>query len=361
MKINLFNLFIASFVVIISCSDSDVELSEKEKEADNLVNTFIEENKIPGVSVTILNGDGNIEYSRGFGYAHLEKKINVNPKNSIFRIGSFSKTLAGTALMKMYEENKIEIDSSVGFYIKDLPADKKNITLRQIAGHLSGIRHYGDGDDMKLNLNYENTSDALNIFINDSLLFDPGTKYSYSTHAWTLLSLAMEKAYGENFIELMKNEILNPLQLNKTFAEEIDLVLNDKVTFYKKNESGDIVLCPDVNNSWKWAGGGYVSTTQDMADFTWKVLYTDFLLPETVQEMTKSQKLPDDRKTNYGIGWRIRYDDENNQYLGHTGGSVGGTTFVFSSNDKFVVSVMANTSNASFGKLPYQLINIFKN
>ena len=84
-------------------------------------------------------------------------------------------------------------------------------------------------------------------------------------------------------------------------------------------------------------------------------------MPETVQEMTKSQKLPDDRKTNYGIGWRIRYDDENNPYLGHTGGSVGGTTFVFSSNDKFVVSVMANTSNASFGNLPYQLINIFKN
>ena len=101
MKINLFNLFIASFIVIISCSD--VELSEKENEADNLINTFIKKNKIPGLSVTILNGDGYIEYSKGFGYADVEKKININPKNSIFRIGSFSKTLAGTALMKMYE------------------------------------------------------------------------------------------------------------------------------------------------------------------------------------------------------------------------------------------------------------------
>ena len=59
MKINLFNLFIASFIVIISCSD--VELIEKEKEADNLIYTFIKENKIPGLSVTILNGDGYIE------------------------------------------------------------------------------------------------------------------------------------------------------------------------------------------------------------------------------------------------------------------------------------------------------------
>ena len=61
----------------------------------------------------------------------------------------------------------------------------------------------------------------------------------------------MEKAYGGNFIELMKNEILNPLLLDKTFAEEIDLKLKEKVSFYEKNDSGDIVLCPDVNNSWK--------------------------------------------------------------------------------------------------------------
>ncbi len=359
MKINLFNLFFTSFIVIISCSD--VELSEKEKEADNLINTFIKKNKIPGLSVTLLNKEGYIEYSKGFGYADIEKKISVNPKNSLFRIGSLSKTLAGTALMKMYEAKKIEIDSSVGFYIKDLPFDKNKITLRQIAGHLSGIRHYGDGDDMKLNLNYENTSDALKIFINDSLLFDPGTKYSYSTHAWTLLSLAMEKAYGGNFIELMKNEILNPLLLDKTFAEEIDLKLKDKVSFYEKNDSGDIILCPDVNNSWKWAGGGYVSTTEDMSKFVWKVLYSDFLLPETVKEMTKSQKLPDNKKTNYGIGWRIRYDDNNGRYLGHGGSSIGGKTFVFSSKDKSVISIMANKSKASFGKLPYQLINILKN
>jgi CubicO group peptidase (beta-lactamase class C family) len=83
-------------------------------------------------------------------------------------------------------------------------------------------------------------------------------------------------------------------------------------------------------------------------------------MPQTVKKMTKSQKLPDNTETNYGIGWRIRYDENNNPYLGHTGGSVGGTTFVFSSNDKSVISIMANASKASFDKLPYELINIFK-
>ena len=76
---------------------------------------------------------------------------------------------------------------------------------------------------------------------------------------------------------------------------------------------------------------------------------------------SNSLKIPNDQKTNYGIGWRIRYDNENNTYLGHTGGSVGGTTFVFSTEDKSVISIMANISNASFGTLPYELFKIFKN
>ena len=113
MKINLFNLIFTSFIVLISCSDK--ELNEKEKEAYNLINTFIEKNKIPGLSVTILNENGKIKYSKGFGYGDIEQKINVNPKNSIFRIGSFSKTLAGTALMKMYEEKKLRLIVQLDF------------------------------------------------------------------------------------------------------------------------------------------------------------------------------------------------------------------------------------------------------
>ena len=101
MKINLFNLIFTSFIIIISCDDAN--LNQKEKEAAALISDFIEKNKIPGLSVTILNKDGSIEYSKGFGYADLEKRVYIDPKKSIFRIGSFSKTLTGTALMKMYQ------------------------------------------------------------------------------------------------------------------------------------------------------------------------------------------------------------------------------------------------------------------
>ena len=71
-------------------------------------------------------------------------------------------------------------------------------------------------------------------------------------------------------------------------------------------------------------------------------------------------ELMDGNKTSYGIGWAIR-EKNNQKFLGHTGGSVGGTTFVFSSESGHVVSLMANLSNASFGDLPFEIFKIFNN
>ena len=357
-KYILYLIFFLS-LAIFSCSESN--LDKKINKVDELIDNFVKRNNIPGLSVTIINKEGKIKYSEGFGYSDLENNKKIIPSNSIFRIGSFSKTLTGTLLMKLYQNKQIEIDSSVGHYINNLPIDKNHITLRQIAGHKSGIRHYKDGDGMKINQNYKSNAEAIKFFINDSLLYEPGTKFSYSTHAWTLLSLAIEKAYGNSFTNIVKDEIFSPLGLENTYPEKNDLFLADKVSFYEKNDLGINVVCHEVNNSWKWAGGGYVSTTEEMASFTWQILNSDFLRPESVNEMIKSQSLPNKEKTNYGIGWATIYDEKGNKYFGHTGGSVGGTTFVFSSKNGNIISIMANISDASFGKLPFKLFEIFNN
>ena len=99
MKKNLFYLIFTSFILLISCLQTDS--GEKAREADKLINDFIKKNKVPGMSVTILNSDGRLKYSQGFGFSNIENKIKVDPGNSIFRIGSFSKTLTARGFMKM--------------------------------------------------------------------------------------------------------------------------------------------------------------------------------------------------------------------------------------------------------------------
>ena len=106
---------------------------------------------------------------------------------------------------------------------------------------------------------------------------------------------------------------------------------------------------------------GKQSISKEDIDRVTEVLNSDFLRPESVNEMIKSQSLPNKEKTNYGIGWATIYDEKGNKYFGHTGGSVGGTTFVFSSKNGNIISIMANISDASFGKLPFKLFEIFNN
>ena len=93
--------------LFFGCSTSD-QYSEEIIKADELILNTLEKNYLPGISVTILKQGNNI-YSKGFGYADIEEKRKISPSKTRFRIGSFSKTLATSALMKLVEENKINL------------------------------------------------------------------------------------------------------------------------------------------------------------------------------------------------------------------------------------------------------------
>ena len=212
-----------------------------------------------------------------------------------------------------------------------------------------------------INKNFSNVEDALSIFKTDSLLHEPETKYKYSTHSWTLLSLIIENASGESFLDFMQDYVFDPLEMKKTHPEKIDLMGVEKVRYYYLDSTKTAVLAPEVNNSWKWAGGGFISTTEDVAKFLWKHSSYNYLTEKSIKEMTTPQKTKDGKTTNYGLGWRTRYDKNNNVLIGHTGGSVGGTTYAFMAPHSNTIVVMTtNLSSASFGSLANDLFEIFE-
>jgi len=345
------------FAAIIGCSSAD-QYSKKIIKVDKLVSNTLETNNLPGLSLTIVK-DGNKIYSKGFGYADIDKQIQVLPSKTKFRIGSFSKTLAASALMKLVEEGKIDLDASIYNYVPDYPKKKWDFTSRQIAGHLSGIRSYKEGE-MMINENFSNVKDALNVFKMDSLLHKPDTKYHYSTHAWTLLSLIIENTSGQSFLDYMQTDVFDKLDMNNTHAEKISLTDIEKVNYYMLDSTKQIIVAPEVDNSWKWAGGGFISTTEDVAKFLLAHSDYGYLTQESLTEMISPQKKVDGEITNYGIGWRTRYDKNDNTLIGHTGGSIGGTTYAFMAPHSNTIIVMTtNLSNASFGNLPDDLFELF--
>jgi len=312
--------------------------------------------KYPGMAVIVWK-DGTTILSEGLGYADLEKHIPISPKRSKFRIGSISKTLTTSALAKLVERKIIDLDESVHTYVKEELFPKKNydISLRQLAGHIAGIRHY-KGLEFMSNTYYPTVSEGLNIFSNDSLLFEPGTQYSYSSYGYNLLSAAMESASKTPFLELMQDEVFNPLGLYNTSPEFSHEHTFNLVKFYCASKEGSVNPCPEVDNSYKWAGGGFISTAEDVLLFGKTHILDEFLPPTLFKEWTSAQHKNDGKSTNYGIGWGSGTDKKDRHWIGHSGGSVGGNSMMLLYPDQqLIVVVFINQSPGKASETAFKL------
>jgi CubicO group peptidase (beta-lactamase class C family) len=322
------------------------------------IENFMRKQKIPGASVTV-SVNGEIVWSEGFGFADLEQRVPVYPSKTKFRIGSISKSLTAVGLARLYEQQKIILDSSIYFYLPDYPKKLFRPTVRQLAGHLAGIRHYKDMSEFYNTAHFATVIDGLSMIRNDSLLFQPGTKFQYSTHGFNLLSAVMEKAAGENYLSFMEHEVFLPLKLNDTRADVNDSLIQDRTRFYEvKNNRW--VNGPYVDNSYKWAGGGFISCSEDIAKFGNALLRDDYLKKETIELLTTPQKLIDGTATTYGMGFSRGNDDKGILQFGHSGGSVGGTTnMVIYPDKKIVVAVLTNLSQVDLMLISFHIAHLY--
>ncbi len=305
--------------------------------------------RIPGISVAVMI-EGDIVWSEGFGYADIEQRVPVTPLTKM-RIGSVSKPITAAAVGLLMEAGKLDLDAPIQTYVPSFPDKGEVITTRLLAGHLAGIRHYR-GDEMMSDTYYPTVAAGLAIFQDDPLLAPPGERYSYSSYGWNLVSAAVEGAAGEPFLPFMQREVFDALALRHTTAEFMDSLITFRTRYYVHDDAGRVVNAPFVDNSYKWAGGGFISTAEDVVRFGDAILHGRLLRPATVEALWASQHTSAGEPTNYGIGWRSGADDEGRRTVGHTGGSVGGTTlFTIYPDEDVIVCVISNLSNTRFNGL----------
>src|SRR6266480_5688416 len=198
-----------------------------------------------------------------------------------------------------------------------------------------------------LNRRFATLLDGLTIFQDDSLLFPPGTRFSYSSYAWNLVSAVVEGASGDNFLHYMSAHVFRPLGLTHTAPDRADSLILGRTQFYDRDSAGRYHIAPSVDNSYKWAGGGFVSTAEDLVKFGSALLEPGLLQPETLDLLFTSQRTSAGEQTGYGIGWFLRTDSLGHRWAFHGGGSVGGTTvFGLDRDSRVVVAILTNLSDA---------------
>ncbi len=297
----------------------------------------------PGISVAV-GVDGEIVYAEGFGYADVAEGRAMTPATKL-RIGSVSKPVTAAGLMLLVEAGKIDLDVPIQTYVPTFPEKKYPFTLRQLAGHNAGIRHY-KGMESFSTTHYPTVLSGLVIFQDDPLLFEPGTDHRYSSYGWNLISAAMEEPAGTDFLAFMHDAVFKPLGMHDTVADWVNRDIPNRVTFYNKAEAEPRVA-PMVDNSYKWAGGGFLSTPSDLVRFGQAHLAPGFLTEESLETLFTSQTLQNGNATGYGVGWRIqRLGGEDGPVVyRHGGSSTGGkTSLILVPEAKVVTALLANVS-----------------
>ncbi|HEY2975796.1 MAG TPA: serine hydrolase [Pyrinomonadaceae bacterium] len=310
---------------------------------------LIKRESLPGLSIAVAV-DGKTVWSEGFGFADLDKKVLASPKTR-FRIGSLSKLLTAAALARAYEKGLIDLDAPVQRYVPTFPKKEQEITIRQLAGHLSGIRQYSR-DEYINRRSYSTVLKSLNVFQDSPLLFPPGTKYGYSSYGYDLLGAAIEGATKQNFLSYVQQQVFRPLKMKSTIADSAQKEVPNRTRFYSRDSTGQIVAAPETDLSDRLPAGGFLSTVEDLARFGSALLKDGFLKSETRNLMFTSQRTADGKETGVGLAWRISKDEKGRRILHHGGDSVGARAFMLIYPEQKIVVVML--SNLTFARFAEQ-------
>ena len=275
--------------------------------------------RAPGLSLTVATG-GKIVWSVSCGYADLKSRRPVTA-HTRFRIGSVSKTLTATVLADYAESGRVDLDAAVDRYV-DFPSHGGAITLRRLAGHLAGIRHYESQAEAVNRRHFASVTATLALFAGDPLVAEPGSRFSYSSYGYDVIGAALERVSGRDFPSLVREAVLAPAHMRETTLATAPRAA--RATFYELKDSGGVRVAPPIDLSDRLPAGGFLSTAEDLARFG--IVLTDGTLvgKETAAMMFRSQRTTAGEETGYGLGFEV-HPSPFGLFVGHTGAVAGGT------------------------------------
>lgn len=334
--------------------------------AQQIVRESLAGQNLPGLSVAAGVGR-DIVWAEGFGFADLDKRVPVRPDHRL-RIGTASTVLTSAAAGLLLEGGRLKLDDVIQKYVPAFPEKPWPVTLRQLMGHVAGVRTDSGDEGPLFSEHCERPIEALPHFAESSLLFQPGTQYRYSSYGWILVSAAVEAAAGQPFLTFMRERIFDPLGMRDTVADSAKQPVPDRVTSYFPRFAADpkygLHLMRDLDLSCYAGAGVFLSTPSDLVRFGMAINGGKLLQPSTVQLLQTSQRLPSGRETGYGLGWdleAVTLAGEQTRVAGHDGESLGGmvASLMTFPHHGIVVSVTSNLSYADTFSLAAKIAQAF--
>jgi CubicO group peptidase (beta-lactamase class C family) len=333
---------------------------------DQYIQSEMADQHIPGLAVGVYR-DGQIIKAKGYGLANVELKVLVKPE-TIFQSGSIGKQFAATAIMMLVEEGRMSLDDNLVKFFPDAPATWKNIKVRNLLSHTSGLEEYESEDKIKtgglINLREDYSEDQLVKIVESlPLEFQAGDKWDYRNTNYMLLGVIIHKVTGRFYGDFLQERIFQPLQMTSTrVISDTDIIPNRAAGYEIKNGilKNQAWVSPTFNST---ADGTLYFNVLDLAKWD-RALYAETLLKKSsLEQMWTVARLNDGKanESNYGFAWRI--DDANGRrIIEHSGSWQGFTSFIARYvDDRLTVVVLTNldSDHAAPARIAHEVAGLY--
>jgi CubicO group peptidase (beta-lactamase class C family) len=260
----------------------------------------------PGCSLAVIR-DGSIVYEKGYGLASVEHGVPIDPRLTVFDIGSTSKQFTAASILLLAHEGKLSLDDDIHKFLPELPDYGTPVTVRHLLHHTSGMRDYINL--MALGgLNFEDYTtdeDALAAIVRQKTLdFPPGSEHSYSNSGYFLLSQIVKRVSGKTLREFAQERIFTPLGMSDTrILDDHSAIIPHRATGYGPHPAGGFGV---QMSNWEQTGDGAVQTTvEDLAK--WDKNFYDPKVggPWLIEQLQTTGKLNDGEAITYARGLMV--------------------------------------------------------
>ena len=311
----------------------------------------------PGCAAAVPR-DGDIVYSRGYGYANLDYDIPITPE-TVFDIGSVSKQFNAAVITMLALEGRLSLDDDIRKWLPELPEYEQTITLRHMMHHTSGLRDYlnlfplaGRGDYYPIS--HRQILDMMSR--QEALIFPPGDRYRYSNTAYMLLAQVIERASGKSIGTQVNERIFEPLGMTGSYAyDDFEQIIPYRGTGYAQQDDGGLRIVHNYN--FDVVGDGQLYST--MEDLLRWDHYLHGGKPDIYAQMLNAGHLDNGAGIGYAQGI-VLGEYRGLQTVGHSGSSWGfRTQLVRFVEPALSIAVSCNADGIDAGRLAQQVADYY--
>ncbi len=304
---------------------------------DDYIQTQMRWLNLPGLSVAVVR-DGKIIKAKGYGFANLETRTRATP-NTVYKLASVSKQFIAAGILLLVEGGKLGLDDRVNRYLDDCPESWREITVRQLLTHTSGIVREAPGFDV---LKMQPDTEVIKSAYTVPLRFAPGSRWAYSNVNYYCLAEIIHRIAGKPWGQFLSERLFAPTGMSATRTTTTTDIVVHRANGYTSQDKGWV-------NAEVWLAlrpsGAFLSTVLDLAKWD-RALYSDAILNASSRNsMWSPVRLTDGTTFGYGFGWFV--DTVKGHKRVHHSGGVPGFACEFERfvDDRLTVILMTNVDN----------------